>query len=1082
MRIAERDLPVLFDGDAVIVGGSFAAVSAAVQLAQSGKKVALVESRTYLGREVTATLRPWLDGYKEEQQDFLPELLKEVARHGTDRDEEMALYMDQVKVHLEDVLMDEGVKLLYASFPTSLSTDQNGKKLLVIGNKSGRQIMKADIVIDTTETGSVLRIAGETFESRQHLQGGFYKTIELDRVDEIKESKLKVPEHLGIVDNTLWVHQGYREQGHVLLEFMISFDREDHDDSIEASMKREIQSRHTMMVLAEYLIQHHQAFHQAYFATTSYELHGIHSQRAKTSIPSSLMEKLNHPIQLTSKAGQQLTFTLSNFVSADSRVWCLTEAIRIEQGAEHFLDPVSSSILGQEVAKHITLKWEELLDQSAPSSPYCDEEKIEDITTTYRNESDVIHLDDSKWKLAELKHPQEGKEYERQSVPSMDIPVLHHTDILVVGGGTSGATAAITSAKEGMDTVLLEMNPGLGGTATHGGVDSYWFGRRIGFNARVTELVDDIHQKINHRNPKWNVEGKMYALLQEAEKVGVQTYFHTITVGTIMEDHRVRGVIVVTRWGMYAILAETVIDASGDGDVAVAAGADYVYGSERDHVVMWYSLAQFSNPGRSQNNFTSAVDISNVEDYTRAILEGRRRKRKKECHDHGVYVASRETRHVLGEEVMTLTDQLRHRQWEDVINIHFSNHDMKGKNGADWMHLGLIPPNLEIEVPYRMLLPKKIDGILIAGKAISATHDAFAAIRMQSDLENLGGIIALAAVQAISDHKQPRDIDIKKLQKRLVQEGLLPKEVLHRTVRSMEYNDEELVELVDSLTGEQPLYMYADMEMDEVFKERIPIVEVCTVGPRVIPILEKALDKARKKEDTGRQIVLAQALAMYESSYGVPVLIDEIEKELSIGELPARDNAIGYTQLPPDHGAMPDVAYLIYSLGMAKDKNSLPIWDMIADLIEPTEENFKDMFKGTFYYVDAVCYGIERLADSEGIPILEKFYAHQNLSNQLRISGVEPDYFKERQAMLELCIARALARCGSKKGYTILISYLEDTRALLAEQAHTELKNITGQDYHKNIDAWKSYLESVQHSLQPQPLRQKLDIDTEQLV
>jgi len=72
-----------------------------------------------------------------------------------------------------------------------------------------------------------------------------------------------------------------------------------------------------------------------------------------------------------------------------------------------------------------------------------------------------------------------------KGAPSWPYPVNYgkenelSADVLVVGGGTSGATAAITSAREGMSTVLLELNPGLGGTGTLGGVDSYWFGRRV---------------------------------------------------------------------------------------------------------------------------------------------------------------------------------------------------------------------------------------------------------------------------------------------------------------------------------------------------------------------------------------------------------------------------------------------------------------------------------------------------------------------------------------------------------------------------------------------------------------------------
>ena len=70
---------------------------------------------------------------------------------------------------------------------------------------------------------------------------------------------------------------------------------------------------------------------------------------------------------------------------------------------------------------------------------------------------------------------------------------------------------------------------------------------------------------------------------------------------------------------------------------------------------MWYSLSQYKAPSKLQNNFTSMVDVSSILDYTRAILAGRRR--GEECHDHGIYVATRESRHIVGDAVMRLPDQ-----------------------------------------------------------------------------------------------------------------------------------------------------------------------------------------------------------------------------------------------------------------------------------------------------------------------------------------------------------------------------------------------------------------------------------------
>ncbi|SEN78727.1 hypothetical protein [Lihuaxuella thermophila] len=77
--------------------------------------------------------------------------------------------------------------------------------------------------------------------------------------------------------------------------------------------------------------------------------------------------------------------------------------------------------------------------------------------------------------------------------------------------------------------------------------------------------------------------------------------------------------------------------------------------------------------------------------------------------------------------------------------------------------------------------------------------------------------------------------------------------------------------------------------------------------------------------------------------------------------------------------------------------------------------------------------------------------------------------------MLELAIARALARCGSARGYAVLIEYLHDVRSLLVEHAHEELRAITGTDFGKDAARWTEWLRSAETSLAPRPLRTKLD-------
>ncbi|QGH33654.1 FAD-dependent oxidoreductase [Gracilibacillus salitolerans] len=1051
IHLDQKKLPILFDVDVALVGGSIASVTMALELAKAGKKVVLIESRTYLGREITATLRPWIS---EKAVDHInTDLIKKIAADGIGKNNEIALSMDKVKLTLEEELFEQGVEMLYASYP--LATFKKGEKqYLEIGNKSGRQLVSASVVIDTTENASLLRQTNEVMVEQVESDKKIRFSIEFYRTEGLTNEYISILNTNEKKTQPLKVHQGYLDRGHVILEGEFISSKLYSQDPFADRMEDEFQAKKEIFNISEYLLHEHQAFSNAYLAATSFELQDVNRQmkcKQTENFKGNISTEING-----------VKVDLNKFQTSNPSIWYLGEYIEDETIAELLFDPVMGSRVGSFVGLAILENWEEILEKTSNKTITEHPSKANYVIPGVR--------------VKEQPQPQNGRIYTKEIVEERQIPILHQSDVLIVGGGTSGATAGIVSGREGLNTVLLEMNPGLGGTATFGAVDSYWFGRRVGFNQWITERVNQMQERVRHYSPKWNIEAKMYALWNEAYKAGVQPYFGSIVIGTIMENKRVRGVVATSRWGTFAILANTVIDATGDGDVAAFAGAEYVYGSQRDHIVMWYSLAQFAKPGRSQNNFTSAVDVSNIMDYTRAILDGRRRKRKRDVHDHGIYVASRETRHVLGEYVMTLTDQLRQRKWDDVVNIHFSNHDMKGKNGADWMHLGLIPPNLEIEIPYRLLLPKGLEGIIVTGKAISATHDGFAAIRMQADLENLGGVSALAAKQSIQNNVPPSQIDIRQLQKRLVLEGLLPTGIEERAISSEYYQDSELEELVEQLTGEEPLYMYADMEMEEVYKDKIPIVEICTVGERILPFLEKGLDQAIQNNDIKRQVALAQALAMYESSYGVPILIDEIEKELDRYEgLPIRDNVIRHTQLPPDQGAMPDVVYLLYTLGMTRDERSIDIWKRIVSQIDPSEESLKDMFTGTFYYVDAVCYGIERLATKGCITILEALYTHKNLRDQLRQSGIVADYFKERQAMLDLAIARALARCGDIRGYRVLINYLKDARALLAEQAHTELRRLTTEDFGKNVQEWNSYV-SNQGEFPEQPLLLKLDI------
>ncbi|MHC4148238.1 MAG: FAD-dependent oxidoreductase, partial [Planctomycetota bacterium] len=836
------------------------------------------------------------------------------------------------------------------------------------------------------------------------------------------------------------------------------------------------EARQRSVRVVSYLSKEVTAFKQAYWAAGSYELHGRHTTRMAGASPKWALKFDSVGVAFSDRKLKDIRLSTSSFGAKLQNLWCLQEAARLKRSEmELFGDPVSAAVLGRAFGKSLVAQWGLIEASSVSGKSACGSKGAS-------FEAEVKEQDS----------PQHGRNYQRQLVGPMDVPVITNCDVLVVGGGTSGATASITSAGEGMRTVLLELNPGLGGTGTFGGVNSYWFGRHVCFSSRVSTMVEQVQESIGHRpelwnleakswgheaerrlalyGDLWNIEAKMHALLCEAKKAGVEVLLNAVTIGTVMEGGKVRGVVAAGKFGPFAVLAKVVIDATGDGDVAAFAGAKYTYGSAREHAVMWYSLAQFSKPGRTRNNFTSMVDVSNIEDYTRAVIVGRRRGGA--LHDHGIYVASRETRHIKGGVVLTLTDELRRRQWPDVVNIHYSNCDLKGKTASDWFRTGLIPPHMEIEIPYRALLPEGLENILIAGKAISATHDGLPAIRMQADLENLGGVVALAAAQAIQQAVAPREIDLGRLQERLANMGLLAKDVLGRKIEEAQYSDAALKALVKSFDANRPLHAYSDMEMGQVYRDKIPIVEVCGGNcDRAAAIMQEVLAGA----DGKLAVRLAQALALCRSSAGASVLIEEIERQLEAGVLAPRTSRVRHGGIPPDQGAMPDVAYLLYSLGMTRDTRSCRVWDKVAALLSPAEEDFRDRYKGTFYYVDAVCYGAELLGEAEAVPVLSKIHAYTTLRDLVVKGKFEPDYFHERRAFLELSIGRALARCGSSEGLRILISYLDDNRGLLAEFAHTSLTALTGEDYGKDSGAWSIWLAEAGSSFKPCPLSRLVD-------
>ena len=1050
-------LPVLHCADAIVAGGSMAGVAAALALAGRGLKVALVESRTYLGSDITATLRPWLTLGEFPISGFLADLAQAagvtVAGEG-----EIALKPDALKLFLEDALLAAGVEIVYASYPVQVVHDAGRLAGLVIGNKSGRQVVQAPLVIDATTTSLVARLAGAVFAAPAAATACFTRTLEyLGRLSPAR--LIPVPAEFGVVDDCLPVHTGYRGLTHKYLEMRMAFTAE--PDGYEAMMRRELEARRRSIALAAYLQEQRAEFGETLLAACSYELHGHLTTPMSGDASDWASPWRSQQLSMARSEQPPVALDAGAFAGPLPGLWVIEAARLASSQASLLRDPLAAGHVGRALGELLAETWDSAAQRTS--------KHVVAVSPAMVSPAAASSVTAPAMAIREQEAPQRGRLYAQQAVAPLAVPVLHSAQALVVGGGTSGAPAAIAAAREGVETTLIEMNPGLGGTQTLGGVTEHWFGRRVGFAGAILSEVQQMDRRLGFHPPSrwhhWSMEGRMHVFLSNALSSGVTVSLYALSIGAIVQGERVCGVVVATPYGPYAVLAGVTIDATGDGDVAAWAGADCVYGAERDHSVLWHSLLQIAAPGVPQGgNFTSMCDVSNTRDYMRSILAGRRRATG--IHDHGVYIAPRESRHILGDVVLTFSDQLLHRRWPDVVNVFYSNYDIKGRSATDWNLAGLISANLEIEFPYRAMLPRRLDGIIVAGKAFSADSSAVPTIRMQADLENLGGVAGLAAATAVRHGCSPRQAPLHTLQQKLVEAGVLPAGILGRTLHERRLSPAATQAWIEQLNEPLPLLELNNAPATIIHRQRFPFVEVCTAGPHVTPLLRQALAAATGE----RRVVLAQALAMCGDAAGVPVLIERINALLGAAGLPARTTFILNTNANlPDHAAMPDVVYLLYSLAMARDRRSLPVWDEVSRRLDFTDAAFRHPFKSPYYYVDALCYGAERLGDPAALPMLERLHRQPLLQGQVLRQGFQVDYMLERLAVLELVIARAMARCGAAGGVATLIDYLDDVRTLLAEHAHSELSGITGQDFGKNAAAWRAWLHSQPAVLPPRP-------------
>ncbi|HWO73390.1 MAG TPA: FAD-dependent oxidoreductase [Dehalococcoidia bacterium] len=431
--------------------------------------------------------------------------------------------------------------------------------------------------------------------------------------------------------------------------------------------------------------------------------------------------------------------------------------------------------------------------------------------------------------------------------PARQVPVYGESEVLVVGGGPAGFAAAVAAAREGADVVLVERYGCLGGLSTGGLV--IWIDRMTDWQGNLVvagigkELMDRCDEQgaligpppeqWGSRDPKlaayWGVrtaghrgvvnfsptiDPEVLKLVSNdmVREHGVHVLFHCWAVAPVVRDGKVAGVIFESKEGRFALLAEVVIDCTGDGDIFAGAGAEFEsdFDAESAHarlntsfrfgnvdmrryldfrmiypekyaelmrqaahedrwlnnpafVTPYDSVALFVTPKFSGYSALKVADLTEVEfrsrDSMREILAWFRANmpgfERAWILDSASQIGTRHSRRLAGREKITAEFWKNDGHSEESIGLC----------------PGLSPEFPTLEIPYGCLVPKELEGLLAAGRNLSCDPQSHAALREIPECWVLGQAAGVAAAVAAKKRLRPRDVPIAELQRRLAAQG-----------------------------------------------------------------------------------------------------------------------------------------------------------------------------------------------------------------------------------------------------------------------------------------------------------------------
>lgn len=773
-----RQLPFVQDADVVVVGGSSGAVAAAQRAARAGAKVFLVAPRPYLGEDMAGRLMLRAQVNDDASTELYASLFTEQVPEATPF---------KTKRVLDEALIKAGVPFLTGAFATDVLTDESGALAgVVIASRSGRQAVRAKVVIDASERGVIARAAGA--KATPFPTGTYtFQRIVISGEAPPKAENMKVTELLGVYPTDVsgvGAPKGMPSEidGRMYLcEIMLPM----KDGSPRSFAEAEQQARDQMFTKTQLDSSDRMSFlppdHFPGKATSAEHWKGVGALDLGVFQP----EGVEHlfvlgPLADISRDAAQALLKPGNLMAAGVRVG---EAAVAQAKARKPLGPVRlKAVLGD------TSAGKEAIGEGVQTLPHY----LSNATGTIE-------------------------------VGPRTLPTLATCDVLVAGAGTGGGPATISAARQGAKTIVCEYLYQMGGVQTEGMIGRYWFGNRCGFTAEIDAGVAQMGSVLAQAKSEW--------YRRECRKAGAEIWYGTVVTGVVKEGDRLTGVIVIMPDGTRGVVTcKAAIDATGNADLAAMAGEETEFMRSDEIAVQGVGQTIRSLGMSYANNDVSFVDDTDASDLSFFALRARM-SITNDVWDQSQIVNSRERRRLIGAFYMTPMDVMNNRTYPDVVVQTKSNFDSHGHTVCEQFFIDDSGHSaMMVNLPYRCFLPKRVEGLLVVGLGISAHRDAMPILRMQPDVQNQGYAAGVAAAMAVKSQVTVRQVDIKALQTHLVEKKVLTPSVL-KMKDSFPLPAEQFQIAVATVTN-----TYAGLSV------------LLTDPSRSIPLLREALSKASGSE------------------------------------------------------------------------------------------------------------------------------------------------------------------------------------------------------------------------------------------